>query len=744
MSVRTRDWLKFGTLVAIAFGFGLAFASALRLPSRSDATESIAAAQAAAPRLPAPALRSTADLGDAVVSVAEHVKPAGVLLPSQPVERAQDQRLPPGFEDFFPNLRRRPQVEQGSGSGFIVSGDGYILTNNHVVAGADKVTVKLYDKREFTAKVVGTDPNTDVAVIKIDTRGLPTVQFGNSDSTRVGEWALAIGNPLGEAFAFTVTAGIVSAKGRLLQGLQQTRYAIQDFIQTDAAINPGNSGGPLVNIRGQVVGINSAIASDNGLSAGYGFAIPINLARTVMEQLVKTGHVERAVMGIGIVDADENDAAAVGLKQITGVVVKSYTDDNSPAKKAGVQLGDVIVALDGEPIDNTPQLQQKVAFKKPGDAVEITVLRQGGERKTLSVRLARAPSEADSEVASAGAKPKGEATKEEMLGVSVQPLTQDDAQNPRLKPVVDRGGGLVITDVAPDGPAYQRLRSADDPGGPDIIVAVNSVPTRTRAALRQALSKVKPGDVVTLQVLTRTGDSSDGWLGSVVRIRARWSSAPDRLAGLEIKQGEAAEAVIRLPVAAHCLDELGQRLVLLRLGDVEIVERDASDHVAVVGYLEALRPHRVGLGRQGHGATGVCQLQGGEVRVVRDLAEGRLGGAGHALAIGFRRLHAVPAGPPLHQRHLHRERELPRVEQMLIHEARLRRRRVEAEAGRHGGPDAARQLRLGHMPPRQHVLQRRIAHGGSVAQRFRDRARRVGIEIRQSGAHHHLQRRPGR
>ncbi|HMC19932.1 MAG TPA: trypsin-like peptidase domain-containing protein, partial [Gemmatimonadales bacterium] len=435
---------------------------------------------------------------------------------------AQDQRLPPGFEDFFPNLRRRPQVEQGSGSGFIVSTDGYILTNNHVVAGADKVTVKLYDKREFTAKVVGTDPNTDVAVIKIDTRGLPPVQFGNSDSTRVGEWALAIGNPFGEAFGFTVTAGIVSAKGRLLRDLQNSRYAIQDFIQTDAAINPGNSGGPLVNIRGQVIGINSAIASDNGLSAGYGFAIPINLARTVMDQLVKTGHVERAVMGIGITDADENDAAAVGLKQITGVGVRSYSDDDSPAKKAGIELGDVIVALDGQPIDNTPQLQQKVAFKKPGESVEITVLRQGGERKTITVRLARAPSEADREVASVGAKPKGEAsTKEEMLGISVQPLTREDAQNPRLEPVIQRGGGLVVTEVAPDGPAFQRLRAADDPGGPDIVVGVNGVPTHTRAALGEALRKVKPGDVVTLQVLTRTQDTSDGWLGEVVRIRAR-------------------------------------------------------------------------------------------------------------------------------------------------------------------------------------------------------------------------------
>jgi len=523
MSVRTRDWLKFGTLVAIAFVFGLAFASTLNLPKQTSAAASIvspqpAAAVAATP-IPQPSLKATAELGDAFVGIADRVRPEVVFIRSQHVERAQDQRLPPGFEDFFPNLRRRPQVEQGSGSGFIVSPDGYILTNNHVVAGADKVTVKLYDKREFTAKVVGTDPNTDVAVIKIDAQNLPAVQYGNSDSARVGEWVLAIGNPL--EFNFTVTAGIVSAKGRVLYGLQQSHYAIKDFIQTDAAINPGNSGGPLVNIRGQVIGINAAIASQTGLYEGYGFAIPINLARTVMDQLVKTGHVERAVMGVQITDADENDAAAVGLKQITGVGVRSYSDDDSPAKKAGIQLGDVIVALDGQPIDNTPQLQQKVAFKKPGESVEITVLRQGGERKTITVRLARAPSEADSEVASAGVKPKGEATKEEMLGVSVQPLTQDDAQNPRLKPVIDRGGGLVITDVAPDGPAYQRLRSSDDPGGPDVIVAVNGVPTRTRGALREALRKVKAGDVVTLQVLTRTGDRADGWLGQVVRIRAR-------------------------------------------------------------------------------------------------------------------------------------------------------------------------------------------------------------------------------
>src|SRR5881398_2414366 len=526
MSVRTRDWLKFGTLVAIAFVFGLAFASTLNLPKQTSAAASIvspqpAAAVAATP-IPQPSLKATAELGDAFVGIADRVRPEVVFIRSQHVERAQDQRLPPGFEDFFPNLRRRPQVEQGSGSGFIVSPDGYILTNNHVVAGADKVTVRLYDKREFTAKVVGTDANTDVAVIRIDARNLPTVGFGNSDSTRVGEWVLAIGNPL--EFNFTVTAGIVSAKGRLLQGLPHPSYGIQDFIQTDAAINPGNSGGPLVNIQGQVIGINSAIASETGFYSGYGFAIPINLARTVMDQLVKTGHVERAVMGIKINDATQEDAEAVGLKQIRGVRVEDYAPGQSPAKDAGLKPGDVIVALDGQPVDNTPQLQQRVAFKKPGETVDVMVLRQGGEKKTFTVRLARAPSDSDTEVASTnGGRPKGDASaKEETLGISVEPLSQDDRQDTRLSAVFTQaGGGMVVTEVSPDGPAYGRLSSADD-GAPDIIVSVNGTPTRTRAAFREALRKGKSGDIVTLRVMTRTGDpASNGWSSRIVRLRAR-------------------------------------------------------------------------------------------------------------------------------------------------------------------------------------------------------------------------------
>ena len=485
MSLRTRDWLKFGTLVVIAFVFGLAFASALNLPKQSAATEAGWALQTPA-RAPIAAAKPIADLSNAFVAVADHVRPAVVFVRSEHRERADaGGRLPPGFEDFFPQFRRRPQVQQGTGSGFIVSPDGYILTNNHVVAGADRVTVRLYDKREFTAKVVGSDPATDVAVIKIDARDLPAVSMGNSDSTRVGEWVLAIGNPMGEQFAFTVTAGIVSAKGRLLNGLQQSRYSIQDFIQTDAAINPGNSGGPLVNVRGDVVGINAAIASETGFYAGYGFAIPINLAHTVMQQLIKTGHVERAVMGVAIRDAQPEDADAVGLKDITGVVVNSYTGDDSPAKRAGIQPGDVIVALDGQAVSNVPQLQQMVGFKRPGETVDVTVLRQGGVRKTYTVRLERAPM-GDEQVASNASAGKGEAApREEALGISVQPLT------------------------------------ADDQGGPDVIVKVNGTPTRNRAEFREALSKVRHGDIVTLQVLTPDSSSPAGWTGRVVRLRAR-------------------------------------------------------------------------------------------------------------------------------------------------------------------------------------------------------------------------------
>src|SRR6266550_1121303 len=410
MSVKTRDWLKFGTLVVMAFALGLAFASAFRLPTRGEAAVRSVLQDTSRPL---PQAKAAVDLGEAFASVAEHVKPAVVFIKSERRERATSRRLPPGFDDFF-QVPRRPQVEQGSGSGFIVSQDGYILTNNHVVQGADRVTVRLYDNREFTATTVGTDPTTDVAVIKIVATGLPTVHLGDADSTKIGNWVLAIGNPLGEAFTFTVTAGIVSAKGRLLAGLNSSRYAIQDFIQTDAAINPGNSGGPLVNVRGEVIGINSAIASETGYYAGYGFAIPINLARTVMTQLIATGHVERAVMGVSI-------------RPIT-------PEDAEDAK-----------------------LPQRVGFKKAGDVVQVTVVRKGGVRKTLPVKLTAEPTSQPEEVSSndESASSRDAAPMERALGISVEPLSQENVRDPDLRQVMRSGGGLIVSQVSPDGPAFR-------------------------------------------------------------------------------------------------------------------------------------------------------------------------------------------------------------------------------------------------------------------------------------------------
>jgi len=507
MSVKTRDWLKFGTLVAMAFALGLAFASAFRLPTRGEAAVRSVLQDTSRPL---PQAKAAVDLGDAFASVAEHVKPAVVFIKSERRERVSTRRLPPGFDDFF-GSPRRPQIEQGSGSGFIVSQDGYILTNNHVVQGADRVIVRLYDNREFTAKTVGTDPNTDIAVIRIQATQLPTVRFGDADSTRIGNWVLAI--------TFTVTAGIVSAKGRGLRELNGSRYAIQDFIQTDAAINPGNSGGPLVNVRGEVIGINSAIASGTGYYDGYGFAIPINLARTVMTQLISTGHVERAVMGVQIRAITPEDAEDARLTEIRGVVVNEFSPpEDSPAKRAGIQEGDIIVSVDGQSIESVAQLQQRVGFKKSGDVVQVTVVRKGGVRKTLPVRLTAAPATAAEEVSSNddGGSSRESAPMENTLGISVEPLTLENARDPSLRQVMRSGGGLVVSQVSPDGPAYSRLADATQ-GYPDIILKVNGTAVGSRAELRRVLAGVKKSDIVTLTVLS---SAPDGWQQRVVRLRA--------------------------------------------------------------------------------------------------------------------------------------------------------------------------------------------------------------------------------
>ncbi|HSJ76504.1 MAG TPA: Do family serine endopeptidase [Gemmatimonadales bacterium] len=503
MSARSLNWLKFGGLVALAFALGLLFAGLLDLPSRSSAQvqgrQASPITQVPAPSIPA--AKPLQDLSEAFAAVAEHVKPTVVYIRSQRTEQTTRQRVPPGMERFFPRFRQQPDIEQGSGSGFVISADGYILTNNHVVEGAEQVTVRLLDRREFKAKVIGTDANTDVAVLKIDAKGLQPVALGNSDDARVGEWVLAIGNPLGEGLTFTVTSGIVSAKGRALQGLPgRGQGSIQDFIQTDAAINPGNSGGPLVSVRGEVIGINSAIASETGFYSGYGFAIPINLARTVMNQLIETGSVHRAALGVSIDNVTLNDAAYVGLPEIRGVVVKDIPTDDSPAKAAGILPGDVIISVDGKPVERVGQLQQVIGFRKPGEVVKVEVARKGGVRKTFNVKLQalnEQPQLAAADQGDSGNADNTGGSAVNRLGVSVEPVTSDVAQQLQL-PANMRG--LVVTDVTPGGPSWQTLYDDPQNNGPDIILSVEDKPVRTEAELRNALKAEKPGSIVTLGI----------------------------------------------------------------------------------------------------------------------------------------------------------------------------------------------------------------------------------------------------
>jgi serine protease Do len=507
MSTRDKNWLKLGGLATAAFALGLLFAGILDLPLPSAAQGRPArGAQVVPVRAPAPdaSAKFLSDLSDAFAAVSERAKPSVVYIEASHTNTQQSvdpRRVPPNMRQFA-----RPRVERGSGSGFIVAADGYILTNNHVVEGADRVKVKLLDGRIFPARVIGTDPSTDVAVIKIDVSGLTPMPFGNSDDVRVGEMVLAIGNPLGDNLTFTVTSGIISAKGRRLQGLQQTDRSISDFIQTDAAINPGNSGGPLVNTRGEVIGINSAIASETGLFAGYGFAIPINLAKTVMDQIVANGRVSRSAIGVLVQDADADDAEFAGLATVSGVVIQDWSGDDSPAKAAGLQRGDVIVSIDGHPVAYTGQLQQIVGFKPVGQTVKVEVARQGGVRRTYDVRLisgdaapgrrqlSRAEPNTEGEGKDAQGNPASSA--HTLLGVKVTPLTDAMSEQYELQNQVQ---GLVVTEVDPSGPSAESLIDATN-GQPDIITAVNGRAVRTERDLRDALREAGAGKIVSIDV----------------------------------------------------------------------------------------------------------------------------------------------------------------------------------------------------------------------------------------------------
>ncbi len=351
--------------------------------------------------------------------------------------------LPPGFlpPGFGPPQDEGPRGALGTG--FIVSSDGYILTNNHVVEGSERLTVGLPDRRIFTAKVIGHDPATDVALIKIDATGLPTLPLGNDSTTQVGDAVMAVGNPLG--LNFTVTSGIVSAKGRNreLRGLFNDRYAIVDFIQTNAVINPGNSGGPLVDMSGRVIGINSAIASPTGSFAGYGFAVPISIARIVMEDLRKYGRVRHAILGVTVQDVTPADARAAGLKEIQGVLVGGVSS-GGPAAKAGVHPGDIITAVDGKSIDQVSSLQRMIFGFQPGAAVTLELHRYGQQR-SAQVTLGEPPK--DQQTASNSGGSNSGATH---LGVAVIPVTPEVANQLQLP---NGTTGLLVRQVDPTGPA---------------------------------------------------------------------------------------------------------------------------------------------------------------------------------------------------------------------------------------------------------------------------------------------------
>jgi Do/DeqQ family serine protease len=382
----------------------------------------------------------------------------------------------PSFRDFFgdraPQQQQPPQRVQGVGSGVVVNADGYILTNHHVVDGALEIKVELTDNRTFTAKLVGSDQPSDLAVLKIDAKDLPTLSLGDSDKVRVGDFVLAIGNPLG--VGQTVTSGIVSAKGRAT-GLSDGSF--EDFLQTDAAINRGNSGGALVSTNGELIGINSQILSPSGGNIGIGFAIPSNMARVVMEQLMKTGKVRRGMLGVTIQSVDADLASSLNMPAARGAIVTSVTS-GGPADRAGLKRGDVITAINKQPVLDNNGLRNLVATQPPGSKVEVTALRNGRD-ENFQVALAELPDrqrpDSDEESSSTGGSGN------EKFGLTVQPLTAEMASHYGLD-ADDQG--LIVTRVDPTGSAANAgIRQGD------LIQEVNRQVVRTVPAFITAIQQ---------------------------------------------------------------------------------------------------------------------------------------------------------------------------------------------------------------------------------------------------------------
>ncbi len=474
----TRSRLMLAAAVAAGVVAGITLTISSDRQSSSVATE-------AAPVLLPVGLPAAAPGGSHqdFAGLAERISPSVVNLatmsePEEPRARRRGGMDP--FEEFYP--RRGPS--RSLGSGFILDDDGFIITNHHVVEGTTKVVVKLHDESEHEAEVIGTDAKTDLAVIKIDAvEGLKPVALGDSDGTRVGEWVLAIGNPFG--LDHTVTAGIVSAKGRRINRPDASPY--DDFIQTDAAINPGNSGGPLINMAGQVVGINSAIFSRGGGNIGIGFAIPINMARRVVPQLKEHGRVTRGWLGVLIQPVSKDIADSLDLPEAKGALVAKVFE-GSPAAEAGIEIGDVIVSFDGQKVEKSADLPSIVADTPVGKRVDVEVIRRA-HTEVIAVEIARLADEDQT---------KAVPTKAGELGLSIQDMTPDLAREFRLGP---EAAGVVVTRVERGSPA---AAAGIRPG--DIIEMVGNVPVTDAAEFRDRVGERAEGESVL--VLVRRGEQT--------------------------------------------------------------------------------------------------------------------------------------------------------------------------------------------------------------------------------------------
>ena len=457
-----------------------------------------ASAPSPSPAITAPAAPPSNGFAD----VAKAVTPAVVNITTVTAEKVSEGRSMPDesrdrMEEFFggpggpfgPRGFRGPQGPGeprghrggGQGSGVIVSSDGYVLTNNHVIESAREVTVTLPDKREFKGKIIGTDPKTDLAVVKIDGQNLPTVSWGDASKLQVGEYVLAVGNPFG--LNSTVTLGIVSALGRGRMGI--TQY--EDFIQTDAAINPGNSGGALVNTKGELVGINTAIFSQTGGYQGVGFAVPTSMGKPIYESLVKDGKVVRGYLGVGIQDLTQDLAKSFGITKTKGALV-SDVKENSPADQAGLKQGDIITAYQGSPVEDAVALQRFVTRTAVGTKATITVIRDGHEKNlTVTIREQHETSKI--------AKAETGDTEYAFAGVAVQDLDRDTAKELGIKGTAH---GVVVTSVEPDSGAEKAGLA---PG--DVIREINRQPVKSVKDFEKASSSVKKGDNVLILINRR-------------------------------------------------------------------------------------------------------------------------------------------------------------------------------------------------------------------------------------------------